>query len=223
MTPTRIIRLPGGRILLAVACAALLAGVARAQDPQPRTTTELRRDLKETEREIKTIQDLQRKLTSAGRESSNTARHSAVDELREHMGDCIVRREDALGMEHTIKMHGQAVKGGTTEAAEVGAPVGTSRSKQVKNLTMNDGPNADRLRRLSMLQSLYVSAVKIERSAVEKQGDAYDSYLAKVARFEKELVAGRDALAAELAEREPAPAGEEEKEGGAESAEGGDG
>lgn len=196
-----------GRILLGAACAALLAGsVALASETNPRPTKELRKDLQQTERELKKITDLKRQFTSAGRESSNSKRQKLVEQLREHMGECIIRREDALGMEHTIKMHGQAVKGGTTEAAEVGAPVGTSRSKQMKNLNAMDGPNADRLRQLAAMQSLYVSATKLERSAVEKQGEAYDAYLAKVDRFEKELEVGLRALAAELEEREPAPA-----------------
>lgn len=201
--------------LLALAVV-VTAGLAAAQDAMPRSTQDLKKDLNETEKELKSFQDLRRQLKSSGKDSSNSKRGKVIGKLREQMADCIFRREEILGQEHTIRMHGETVTSGTTKEAEAGAPVGTSSAKQVKNLNAMEGPNADRLRSLTRLQSLFVSAAKSERQAIEKQNDAFERYSDKMRRFEEELVKDRNALAAELEARAPAPEAEETEEAGEE-------
>ena len=88
------------------------------------------------------------------------------------MAKCILRREDDLGQEHTIKMHGGHVASGTTDAAEVGAPVGTSRAKTSLNYV--EGIEGYRLRQLSLMQSLFVAAKQNMQPAIERQGDSLD-------------------------------------------------
>ena len=203
------------RLLLMAACLALLIGTAaQAAEPKPRSTSELRSDLRESERELKQMKDLQRKMKSAGRESSNSTRQKLSETLRGHMVDCIIRREDDLGMEHTIKKHGETTTSGTTDAAKAGAPVGTSSSKQAKNLNLMDGPNADRLRQMSRMQSIFVSTQKIARPAIEKQGDSFDSYMEKLGKFEQQLQLWTNDLQVELESREtPKKEGEASTEG----------
>jgi len=177
-----------GRMFLVAFCLALVtATLVQAQDAKPRSTNDLKSDLRNSEHELKKMQDLQRKMKSAGRESSNSTRQKLSEQLREHMVECILRREDDLGMEHTIKRHGETTTSGTTSAAEAGAPVGTSSSKQAKNLYNMDGPNADRMRQMSRMQSIYVSTQKSVRSAVEKQSDAFDRYMGDLVGFEGQL------------------------------------
>ena len=204
-----------GRMLLVVACLPLLAATLAqaADDAKPRSTNELQRDLRNSEQELKKMQDLQRKMKSAGRESSNSTRQKLAEDLRLHMVDCILRREDDLGMEHTIKRHGETTTSGTTDVAEVGAPVGTSSAKQVKNLQIMEGPNADRMRQMSRMQSIFVSTQKIKRSAVEKQGDSFDMYMDKLARYEGQLQLWANDLQNELdARAEAAKKAQEENE-----------
>jgi len=192
------------RFLLMAACLALLIGTAAQADE----------DLSKSERELKQMKDLQRKMKSAGRESSNSTRQKLSETLRGHMVDCIIRREDDLGMEHTIKKHGETTTSGTTDAAKAGAPVGTSSSKQAKNLNLMDGPNADRLRQMSRMQSIFVSTQKIARPAIEKQGDSFDRYMEKLGKFEQQLQLWTNDLQVELESREtPKEEGEAAAEG----------
>jgi hypothetical protein len=195
-----------GRMLLVAFCLTLLATtlVQAADDAKPRSTTELKSDLRKSEQELKKMQDLQRKMKSAGRESSNSTRQKLSESLREHMVNCILRREDDLGMEHTIMKHGETTTSGTTSAAEAGAPVGTSSSKQTKNLYNMDGPNADRMRQMSRMQSIYVSTQKSVRSAVEKQSDAFDRYMGDLVGFEGQLQLWASDLQTDLDSREEA-------------------
>lgn len=210
---------PGFDHITRVCCALILAllvtaGTAVAEEFKTRSTQELKRDLDKTERELKKMADLNRSLGYSEKSSSNSKRQKVIGDLRQLMADCIIRREDILGQEHTIKMHGETVTSGTTKEAEAGAPVGTSSAKQAKNLNTMDGPNANRLRLLSRLQSLFVSAAKSERAAIEKQGDAFERYSDKMARFEEQLTRDRDALAAELEARtQAAEEGEAGNEG----------
>jgi hypothetical protein len=115
------------------------------------------------------------------------------------MGSCILRREDDLGQDHTIKKHGEEVTSGTTSAAEVGAPVGTSRAKT--SLNYKEGIAGLRLRQLSRMQSIYVSAKHNKQPAIEKQGEALDRYMNQVRRFREELETSVSILEAELEKR----------------------
>lgn len=189
-------------ILASAFCLAIMVGIAGeslADEMKQFSTRELESHLRKTSKELKTMKDLERKLESAGRQSSNTARKSAIDKLQDHMAECIIRRETDLGQEHTIKMHGETVTSGTTKAAEVGAPVGTSRAKT--SLNFKEGIAGLRLRQLSRMQSTFVAAKRNIQPAIEKQGDSLDRYTTHVRRFREELETSVSILEEELAKR----------------------
>ena len=190
------------KIVALTICLSVTAGIAvesLADELEDFNTRDLENHLRKTGKELKTMKNLEKKLTSAARQSSNTARKTAISNLREHMGQCILRRENDLGQDHTIKMHGKEVTSGTTAAAEVGTPVGTSRAKT--SLNFKEGLAGLRLRQLSRMQSIYVSAIQNEQPAIERQGDSLDRYTTQVRRFREELERSKSILDAELEKR----------------------
>ena len=190
------------KIVALVICLTVTAGIAadsRADELKEFTTRELEAHLRKTSEEVKTMKNLERKLESAARQSSNTARKTSIDKLQDHMGQCIFRRETDLGQDHTIKMHGEHVTSGTTSAAEVGAPVGATRAKT--SLNSVEGIAGLRLRQLSRMQSLFVSAKHNQQPAIERQGDSLERYAANVVRFREELETSKSILEAELEKR----------------------
>ncbi len=162
-------------------------------------TRDLENHLRKTSQELKTMKNLEKKLESAGRQSSNTARKSTIDKIQDHMGSCIIRRENDLGQDHTIKQHDETVTKGTTSAAEVGSPVGTSRAKT--SLNFKEGMAGLRLRQLSRMQSIFVSAKHNKQPAIEKQGDSLDRYSTQVRKFREELETSVSILETELEKR----------------------
>ena len=183
-------------------CLSVGAGIAvesLADELEDFSTQDLENHLRKTSKELKTMKNLEKKLESAGRQSSNTARKSTIDKIQDHMGSCILRREDDLGQDHTIKQHGETVTSGTTSAAEVGAPVGTSRAKT--SLNFKEGIAGLRLRQLSRMQSIYVSAKHNKQPAIEKQGESLDRYTTQVIKFRKELETSISILETELEKR----------------------
>jgi len=190
------------KIVALVICLAVTAGIAvdsRADELKEFSTRELEAHLRKTTAELKTMKNLESKLESAARQSSNSARKSTIGKLQDHMVQCILRRETDLGQEHTIKMHGEHVTSGTTSAAEVGAPVGTSRAKT--SLNYKEGIAGLRLRQLSRMQSIYVSAKRNQQPAIEKQGDSLDRYATQARKFREELERSKSILDAELEKR----------------------
>ncbi len=183
-------------------CLMVTAGISvdsLADELEDFNTRDLENHLRKTSKELKTMKNLEKKLESAGRQSSNTARKSTIDKIQDHMGSCILRREDDLGQDHTIKQHGETVTSGTTSAAEVGAPVGTSRAKT--SLNFKEGIAGLRLRQLSRMQSIYVSAKHNKQPAIEKQGESLDRYTTQVVKFRKELETSISILETELEKR----------------------
>ncbi len=183
-------------------CLSVGAGIAvesLADELEGFSTQELESHMRKTSKELKTMKNLEKKLESAGRQSSNTARKSTIDKIQDHMGSCILRREDDLGQDHTIKQHDETVTKGTTSAAEVGAPVGTSRAKT--SLNFKEGIAGLRLRQLSRMQSIYVSAKHNKQPAIEKQGESLDRYTTQVVKFRKELETSISILETELEKR----------------------
>ncbi|MCK9995579.1 MAG: hypothetical protein KAH56_04775 [Candidatus Krumholzibacteria bacterium] len=183
-------------------CLTVTAGIAvesLADELEDIETRDLESHLRKTSKELKTMKNLEKKLESAGRQSSNTARKSTIDNIQDHMGSCILRREDDLGQDHTIKQHGETVTHGTTSAAEVGAPVGTSRAKT--SLNFKEGIAGLRLRQLSRMQSIFVSAKHNKQPAIEKQGESLDRYTTQVVKFRKELETSISILETELEKR----------------------
>ena len=194
------------KIVALTICLSVTAGIAveslaesLADELENFNTRDLENHLRKTSKELKTMKNLEKKLESAARQSSNTARKTSINNLREHMGQCILRRENDLGQDHTIKMHGKEVTSGTTTAAEVGTPVGTSRAKT--SLNFKEGLAGLRLRQLSRMQSIYVSALQNEQPAIERQGDSLDRYTTQVRRFREELERSKSILDAELEKR----------------------
>jgi len=190
------------KIAMMVICLAVSAGFVAdslASDLDEFSTKELQDAFRKTEKELKTMKNLEKKLASAAKQSSNTARKSSIQDIQDHMAKCILRREDYLGQEHTIKMHGEHVQSGTTSAAEVGAPVGTSRAKTSLNYV--EGIKGYLLRQLSLMQSLFVSAKTNMQPAIEKQGDSLDRYANHTRRFREELERNTIILEAELEKR----------------------
>lgn len=186
---------------LVVCLTAMASNVAdtRADELEDFSTRDLEKALRETGKELKTFASLEKKFASAAKQSSNTARKTAITNLQDHMAKCIIRREDDLGQEHTIKMHGGHVVAGTTGAAEVGAPVGTKRGKN--SLAYIEGIEGYRLRQLSLMQSLFIAAQQNSQPAIEKQGESIDRYASFVRRFREELERNQTILESELAKR----------------------
>lgn len=192
------------KIVLLVFCLSI-AGAALVQAEEDLlekySTKDLNFYMKKTYQELKKMKDLEKKLVSAGRQSSNSGRKSVINDIQDHMGECILRREDSLGQDHTIQRHGgHMVSSGTTDAAEVGAPVGTSRAKTSLNYV--EGIEGYRLRQLSMMQSLFVAAAQNQQSAIDKQGDSLDRYSSYTRRFREELERSYNFLISELEKRD---------------------
>lgn len=170
-----------------------------ADDLDEFSTKELQDAFKKTQKELKTFISLEKKLASAAKQSSNSARKSTIQDIQDHMAKCIIRREDNLGQEHTIKMHGGHVTAGTTSAAELGAPVGTSRAKT--SLAYVEGIRGYLLRQLSLMQSLYIGAKTNMQPAMERQGDSLERYASHTRRFREELERNILIMDAELKKR----------------------
>ena len=170
-----------------------------ANDLDEFSTKELQDAFRKTQKELKTFKSLEKKLASAAKQSSNSARKSTIQDIQDHMAKCILRREDFLGQEHTIKMHGEEVTSGTTSAAELGAPVGTSRAKTSLNYV--EGIRGYLLRQLSLMQSLFIGAKTNKQPAIERQGDSLERYASHTRRFREELERNVLILEAELENR----------------------
>lgn len=178
-----------------------IALAERVADERP--TAEIKRDLRATESELAKLEELQTDLSRSARQSSNTARSSAVARLEDFMVQAVKRRERDLGQKMTLKQQGEMVKSGTTEVAEVGSPVPTNRRNGGRSLY--DTADGNRLHVLLNMQTLQVSAHTISRPASEGQKQAFDQYTQTVASFGQQLSALVNAMTAELASRE-APA-----------------
>ena len=190
------------KIVALAICLSITGGIAVeavADELEDFQTRDLENHLRKTSKELKTMKNLEKKLQSASKQSSNTARKSAINNLQDHMVQCILRREDDLGQDHTIKKHGEEVTTGTTSAAEVGAPVGTSVAKT--SLNYKEGIAGLRLRQLSRMQSIFVSTKHNQQPAIEKQGDSLDRYSNQVRKFREELETSVSILESELEKR----------------------
>ena len=189
-------------LAVCLAIVATSATESRADELKEFSTRDLEKALSKTKKELKTFVSLEKKLDSAGKQSSNTARKSVLTDIQDHMAKCITRREDDLGQEHTIKMHGEYVTEGTTSAAEVGAPVGTSRAKT--SLLYVEGIEGYRLRQLSLMQSLFVATAQNLQPAIDRQGESLDRFASFTRRFREELERNQMILEGELKKRDQA-------------------
>jgi len=188
--------------LLILAAVTVLPSLLTAAQGTHRTTAELKKDLRATEREYKEFKSLRSKLESAAKQSSNTARKTAIHNFQDFMGECIRRRESDLGSEITIKQHGKMVESGTTDVAKAGAPVPGNKSS--KGHGVYESSNGDRLRQLSGMKSIYVGAKNNSLPAIERQTQAFERYAETIGKFGQQLAWGIDGLNNELAKREAA-------------------
>ena len=197
------------RCLLALALLVMLTTTAALAQEADYTPAQLNKALRETKREYKEYKSLKSKLESSARQSSNTARGTAISKFQDFMGECINRREESLDEVMTIKQHGKMVTSGTTSVAEVGSPVKTG--KNGKELGVYSSPYGDRVRQLSNMKSLYVSAKNNGRLATEKQGDSLERYTTTINKFGQQLTWAINWLEGELARQEADTKAKEEQ------------
>ena len=184
---------------MVIIVATVMSVTALAGQGTDRSTGELEKDLRATTQEFKKFQDLESKLTSAAKQSSNTARETAVHNFQDFMGDCIKRREGELGEVMTLKKHGEMVKSGTTKVSEVGSPVPVKKAG--KGIGIYNTTDGDRLRQLTNMKSIYVSAKNNSRPAIEKQAQAFERYTETIAKFGQQLQSGINQMSSELDNR----------------------
>ncbi len=199
------------RFLLVTALAFIFAAPAALAQESVYNKSQLVKALKETKREYKEFKSLSSKLESAGRQSSNSARGTVTGKIQDFMGECIFRRQEALGEIMTIKQHGQMVTTGTTDVAKAGSPVPTGKNS--KELGVYSQPHGDRVRQISNMKSLYTSAKHNARLATERQGDSFERYTKIMDKFGQQLTWAINWIEGELArQEEEAKAKEEAKE-----------
>lgn len=189
----------------------ILAAGAALAEYEDRATGDLQAEVRTCERELATFRDYEARLARAERQSSNTARASVIDGLQQHMIDVVLRREDALGVEHTVIRHGQPPTG-PTSAAEVGTPMSNKETR--RRMSRGTSTKSPAFLRLSRLQGQVVSGERIYRQAVEKQNGAFATYTAIVADFGAVLESELQGLRNELARREQEAASADSLAGG---------
>jgi len=145
------------------------------------TDRELKAEKRLVDSEYKSFRDLEKKLISAGRQSNSASRKKIIERIDELMRVIVLRREDILGVEHTIIKHGETVKAGTTKSAEAGTPVAGKKSR--RQMKHGVSPHSEAFLRLSRMQTIIISGRTIYRQAVEKQGDALDRFQGGVEVF----------------------------------------
>jgi hypothetical protein len=170
------------KMIILTALCPLLVAVAAADDLSALSDRDLKQDLRNVQDELRKHENLQRKLSQSESSSSNAARRSAIDAIQEHMRNIIFDRENVLGQEHTIKQHGGYTTTGTTDAAEVGTPIANKKTRRrVRKGEADEHPNA--LRRLTRMQTIGISSVRLRQPAIEKQGETFDHYVAATEEF----------------------------------------
>ena len=177
----------------------LSTSAALAQEAEY-STAQLEKALRETKREYKEYKSLSSKLQSAAKQSSNTSRETVIHKFQDFMGECVVRREGELSKIMTIKRHGEMVTSGTTDVVEVGSPVPTGKNN--KELGVYSAPHGNRVRQISNMKALYISAKHNSRLAIERQGDSLERYTVTIDKFGQQLTWAIDWVEAELARQE---------------------
>lgn len=195
--------------MVVIGLATVLSASALAGQGTDRSTGELEKDLRATKQEFKKFQSLESKLKSAAKQSSNTARETAVHNFQEFMGDCIKRREGELSEVMTLKQHGKMVKSGTSKVSEVGSPVPVKKAG--KGVGIYNTTDGDRLRQLTNMKSIYVSAKNNSRPAIEKQAQAFERYTETIAKFGQQLEWAVNGLTQELDRRDAEKKAKSEK------------
>jgi len=182
-------------LIFAVSVGLMAAAVTTAQNPAP--------TLSQSE-----INALQREITShersTERESSNTGRRRALNDLQNAMGDVIIVAERKLGEDYVITQHGAEVEQVSTSDTGSGGGVRTRRRVYQVPESENSPPVA--YYHLVRQQAIFVSCKTSLEPAAAKQGSSYAQYLGLVKEFAGLMSRGIDALRAQLP---PEPAAEE--------------
>ena len=140
-------------------------------------------ELERAERDLRDFGGYIGGLESASKKSSNSDRRRAVERLRVGMGDWILKVEDELGQEHTIRMHGKEVTQTTTKEME--KTTSSGRLPQTGRKIRYQGP-ADLYNafyRLTRMQEIFTSCRTIEEHAIAKETQALDRYHRLVSEF----------------------------------------
>ncbi len=191
------------KTIFLVALLPLLSGLAIADDPGGLSDRDLKYAIRTFKDEFRRHENLQRRLKSSGRSSSNTSRVSAIDAIHQAMEDAVFDREELLGQNHTIMQHNTYTTQGTTDAAEVGTPMATKKTRRrVRSGEADEHPDA--LRRLTRMQTLLFSSGRLRLSASEKQNDSFERYQNMVSEFGSILETEMNILLNEQQRREDA-------------------
>lgn len=191
------------KLIFLAALLPLLSGLAVADDLSSLSDRDLKFAIRTFKDELRRHEKLQQRLKSSGRSSSNTSRKSAIDAIHEAMEDVVFDREAILGQEHTLMRHNAYTTHGTTDAAEVGTPMATKKTRRrVRSGEAYEHPDA--LRRLTRMQTLLFSSGRLGLSAGEKQNDSFERYGNMVAEFGSILRTEMNILLNEQQRREDA-------------------
>jgi hypothetical protein len=195
------------KTVLILACAlTCLGATAPAEDMSGVSDRDLARGSEKLAREIRDMDALLRKLESSGRSSSNAGRRSAIEGILDAMVQIVYDREEVLGEEHTIKRHGDEVQTGLTDAAEVGTPMATKKTRRrIRKGEAEELPDA--LRRLTRMQTIVVSARRIEVPAVDRQGETFEQLQGMCREFGEILRTEQAVIVNEQLRRQEAAAG----------------
>lgn len=184
---------------LALAAAAFAAADEPAGEWSDKSDADLQRELRRVERELDHFRELERDLERSARVSNNTARARVIDDLQQMMIDAVVRREEILGMEHTIIRHGQPPTG-PTSAAEVGTPNANKETR--RRMRKGTSTKPDAFLRLAWMQQQVMGGERIYRPAIERQPGAFEQYTGLVKEFGVTLQEEYDGLMDESQRRE---------------------
>ena len=193
---------PLARVILILTSGLLLQAASGQTEPSQRSDKELKQEWQTTQIELKNFQVGCEKLDAAAKQSSNARREKIIDRVQELLSAAITRREDDLGLEHTIRRHGTMVAADDADIPEVGEPI--VRRKHSRTFHDGEGPNAERLARLSRLEQIYVAGERIYRQAIAKEGDAYERYVDLIEEARSIFEVEAQAVEAEIANRDKA-------------------
>jgi hypothetical protein len=188
-------------LLLAAAIACAADGDAGQDSGEwaEASDSDLRRELRHVERELDAFRELEKDLARSERQSANTARARVIDELQQVMIDAVVRREEIVGLEHTIIRHGQPPSA-PTAAAEVGTPNANKETR--RRMRKGTSTKSDAFLRLAWMQQQVMGGERIYRPAIERQPGAFEQYTLLVKEFGSALQEEYDGILDEMMRRE---------------------
>jgi hypothetical protein len=164
----------------------------------------LQLELQRSETELRDFKALIGRLETANKKSSNTDRERAIDNLREAMGNKILKDEEYLGEEHLIRKHGKEVD--VVSTSEVEENTASGKLPQTGRRIMYEGPadTYNAFYRLVRMQEIFISCRTIESHAIAKAAPADQRYLSLVNQFAVLMEHDLEEMQNLLAEKEAA-------------------